>query len=129
MIFNAARGRKKRRAIDRAQVAIPAEGNHLHDDDPVVEWDPAEVDKLDKRPYHPVPLQRREVRLLQLLLRIRALHDGHGAQEDAETHGRKCGLVYGDTCDHFNVFVLEDDSGLEELEPSRGHWTPYRCVR
>jgi len=38
-------------------------------------------------------------------------------------------LVYGDTRGHFNVFVLEDDSGLEKLEPSRGHWTPYRCVR
>ena len=79
-----------------------------------------EIDRLDRRPHHPVLLQRVEVCTVQLLLRIRALHDRHAAEEDEQVGAGEDGLVAGDAGRDLGVLVLEHDFVLQELEPGRG---------
>lgn len=52
-----------------------------------------EVHRLHRRPHHPVLLERLKVRPRQLLLRVRALHDGHRRQEAEQVRRREDGLV------------------------------------
>lgn len=48
--------RRRRLAVDPAQVAIPANGNNIGKQDAVLERQKGEIDHLHKRPDHPVGL-------------------------------------------------------------------------
>jgi hypothetical protein len=78
-----------------------------------------EINSLNHRPHHPILLQRVPVRAIQLVLRARALHERHAAEEDEEVGAGEDGLVAGDAGDDLGVFVAEDDFVLQEFEPGR----------
>lgn len=78
-----------------------------------------EVDRLNKRPNHPVLLQRIRIRALQLFLRVATLHDRHTAQENKEVRASEDSLVCSDAGEDLQVLVLEHDFVLEEFKPGR----------
>jgi hypothetical protein len=80
------------------------------------------VDSLHKRPNHPILLQRRSICALQLVFGTRSLHNRHTAQENEEIRACEDCLICGDPSDDFEVFVLENDFVLEELEPCGCCW-------
>lgn len=87
-----------------------------------------EVDDLHEWPDHPVRLQCALVRAIQLLLRARAFHDGHAAEEDTQVGWCEQHLVSGDTRDDLSVLVPEDNLVLQKLEPSGGSGTEDGCA-
>lgn len=83
-------------AVQEAQVAVPANANHIDKQDAVVQRHKGEVDSLHKRPDHPVSRQGGLVVLVELLLDGTTLEHGHAAQEAADSDGGKDTLVEGD---------------------------------
>lgn len=71
--------------------------------------DQLEIDCLDERPDHPILLERRSVCAVQLILRTRALHDSHTAQEDEEVGTSEDGLISSNASCDLEVFVLQHD--------------------
>jgi hypothetical protein len=107
------------RAVEEAQVAVPADGNEVDEQDAVRQRDKLEVDELHKGPDEVIGLQGGQVALVQLLLGAAALHDGHAAQEDADEGGREQALVAGHPGQDLGVLVLEHHLVLQEAEPGR----------
>ena len=97
------------------------EGDEVDEEDLVRQRHELEVGELYDRPDHPVLGQRVEVCALQLLLRVGALEDGHGAQEAEQVGASKHSLIREDTCDDLKVgLARDDDLLLEETEPLDG---------
>ena len=76
-----------------------------------------EIDRLHRRPEHPISRQRARIRTLQLFRRGGAFEDGHGREEAEEIGGCENALVGDDFGEDFEVLVLEDYAPLEEGEP------------
>ena len=114
-------------AVKETKVAVPSQRNNIDDQDPVVQRHKLEIDRLDHRPHHPILLQRVPVCAVQLVLRTRALHDRHAAEEDEQVGAGEDDLVAGDAGDDLGALVLEDDFVLEELEPGRGCGSEDSC--
>ena len=76
-----------------------------------------EIDSLHPRPHHPVLLQRRRIRALQLIPRTRPLHDRHTAQKNEEVRRREHDLISQHARRDSRVRILEHDLVLQELEP------------
>ena len=94
------------------------ERDEVDEEDLVRQRHELEVGELYDRPDHPVLGQRVEVCALQLLLRVGALEDGHGAQEAEQVGASKHSLVGEDACDDLKVgLAWDDDLLLEETEP------------
>lgn len=90
----------------------------------MLQWHKLEVCELHRRPDHPVFLQCREVRILQLLRWISALHNGHAAQEAEQIGTSEHRLICEDSRDDLQVwFAWDDDLSLQKREPHRGCWT------
>ncbi len=87
-----------------------------------------EIDRLDKRPHHPVLRQGVPVCLVQLVLGARPLHHRHAAQEEEEVDRREECLISRNSGNGFDVLVPVDDLVREELEPSGGSGTEYSYV-
>lgn len=83
----------------------------------MVERHKLEVDHLDEGPDHPISLESALVRAVQLLLRARALHDGHAAEEDKQVGWGKEHLVTSNAGNNLEVLVPEHDLVLQEPEP------------
>lgn len=75
------------------------------------------VDSLHERPQHPILLQRRPIRTIQLILRTRPLHDGHTAQKTEQICRSENRLISQNAGGDGSVFAAEIDSLLEEFEP------------
>lgn len=85
------------------------------------QWNELEVDHLNERPHHPVLGQRVPVCGLQLLSRVGALQQRHGAEETEQVRASKHGLVGEDARDDLEVGLARDnDLFLEEAEPLDG---------
>ena len=80
----------------------------------MLEWHELEVDRLHRRPQHPVSLQAIDVVLLQLLLRIAAFKDGHRGKEERHIACSKDGLVGKDARGDRDILVLQLDLVLQE---------------
>ena len=97
------------------------EGDEVDEEDLVRQRHELEVGELHNGPDHPVLGQRVEVCALQLLLRVGALEDGHGAQETEQVGASKHSLIREDTRDNLKVgLARDDDLLLEETEPLDG---------
>lgn len=94
----------------------------------MVERHQLEVDALNERPYHPVRLQCRPVALIQFILRTRALHDSHTAEEDEQIGAGKDCLVACHPGDDLGILVLQHHFVLQEFEPGRGSGTEDSCA-
>ena len=82
------------------------------------QWNELEVDHLHDRPHHPVLGQGVEVCAFQLLPRIGALQQRHGAEEAEQVGASEHGLVGEDARDDLEVGLARDnDLLLEETEP------------
>lgn len=108
------------RAVQEAEVAVPADADDVDEEDAVVQGDECEVDGLDGGPDVVVAGEGGGVVLAQLLLGAGALEDGHGGEEDADEGGGEDELVAGDAGDGLGGPALEDDVAGEELEPGGG---------
>lgn len=106
-------------SIQETKVTIPANGDDVDKEDPVVQRDQLEVEDLHKRPDEIVSGQSRPVALLELLFDAATLHDGHAAEEDSDEGGCEEALVTCDASEDLGVLILQDHSLLQELEPSR----------
>ena len=69
-------------AIQEAKVAIPSQRDDIDNQHPMMKRNQLEVDSLNKRPNHPIFLQRIPIRLIQLIFWAGTFHDGHATQED-----------------------------------------------
>lgn len=77
-----------------------------------------EVDHLDNGPHHPVLGQCVEVCTFQLLSRVGALQQRHGAEEAEQVGASEHGLIGEDARDDLKVGLARDnDLLLEEAEP------------
>jgi len=128
---NPARHRRARRpelrAIQVAQVAVPANGDGVDEEQAVLVRDELEVEHLHKGPDHPVGGEGGLVAALELGARAGAFQSGHGAEEDADHDGGEEELVGGDAGEHLCVLVGEDDPALEEVEPGVGYGAEDGC--
>ncbi|KAI9171805.1 LOW QUALITY PROTEIN: hypothetical protein HJFPF1_01296 [Paramyrothecium foliicola] len=115
-------------AVDPAEVAVPTDGNNVGEEHPVRQGHVGEVDKLNKRPDHPVGLERRPPSLLEPLLGAGALHGGHAAQEHTDHDGRKEGLVTGNAGERLHALVPESDVAGKEAKPRGGHGAKDACA-
>ena len=97
------------------------EGHEVDEEDLVRQRHELEVGELHNGPDHPVLGQGVEVCALQLLLRVGALEDRHGAQEAEQVGASKHSLVGEDARDDLKVGLARDDDFLlEETEPLDG---------
>ena len=97
------------------------EGDEVDEEDLVRQRHKLEVGELHNGPDHQVLAERVEVCALQLLLRVGALEDGHGAQEAEQVGASKHSLIREDTRDDLKVGLARDDNLLlEETEPLDG---------
>jgi sirohydrochlorin ferrochelatase len=97
------------------------EGDEVDEKDLVRQRHELEVGELHNRPHHPVLGQRVEVCALQLLPRVGALEQRHGAQEAEQVGTSEHCLVGEDTRDDLKVGLARDDNLLlEEAEPLHG---------
>lgn len=88
-----------------------------------------EINRLHKRPNHPILLQRLPVRPPQLLLRVRPLHERHGREEAEEVRGGEDGLVRQDARGDGEVGGGgEVDAAGEEGEPGCGCGAEDGCA-
>lgn len=87
---------KALRAIQRTEVAVPANADDVDEQDAVVEGDELEVDGLHKRPDQVVGGQGALVVLVELVADGPALKHGHGRQEHGDGAGGEDALVEGD---------------------------------
>lgn len=85
------------RAVQRTQVAIPANADDVDKQHAVVQRDELEVDGLHKGPDHVVGGEGVLVVLVELVADRAALEHGHGGEEHADGAGRKDALVESDT--------------------------------
>jgi sirohydrochlorin ferrochelatase len=80
-----------------------------------------EVGELHNRPHHPVLGQRVKVCALQLLPRIGALEQRHGAQEAEQVGTSEHSLIGEDARDDLEVGLARyDNLLLQEAEPLHG---------
>ena len=94
------------------------EGDEVDEQNLVRQWNELEVDHLHDRPHHPVLGQGVEVCAFQLLPRIGALQQRHGAEEAEQVGASEHGLVGEDASDDLEVGLSRDnDLLLEETEP------------
>ena len=108
-------------SVDPAEVAVPANGDDVGEQDPVLQRQVGEVDELHKRPDHPVGPQRRPPVLLEPLLGAGALHGGHAAQEDADHDRGEGALVAADAGEGLEARAAgDDDLARKQVEPGRG---------
>lgn len=114
-------------AVDQAEVAVPANGNNVGEENPVLKGEEAKVDDLDEGPNHPVGLKGRPPGLLKACLRAGALHGGHAAQEDTDHDGSKGQLVTGHTGEDLHARVWQIDAASQEAEPGRGNGAKDAC--
>lgn len=106
-----------RAAVQKAQVAVPANANYIDKQHAVVERHKSEVDGLHEGPDHPVGRQGRLVVLVELVLHGAALEHGHAAQEGADGDGGEDALVESDARGGRGLGGLEVHVAREELEP------------
>lgn len=77
-----------------------------------------EVHSLDEWPEHPVLGESVPVGRLDLLLRIRTLHDSHRGQEGEQVERSKDGLIKTDTSKNLSVGRAGNaNTALQEAEP------------
>lgn len=112
-------------AIDVTQIAVPSQRNNVNDQDTVIQRHKCEIDCLHSWPHHPILLQRLNVGTRQLVPGTRAFHVGHAAQEHEQICGSENGLVGKHANRSRGMWVLEVDSGGQELVPRRGGRTEY----
>jgi hypothetical protein len=94
------------------------EGDEVDEQNLVRQWNELEVDHLNKRPHHPVLGEGVPVCGLQLLPRVGALQQRHGAEEAEQVGASEHGLIGEDTRDDLEVGLARDnDLFLEEAEP------------
>lgn len=84
------------RAVERTQVAVPANTDNVDKQDAMIQRDKLEVDGLHKRPDHVVGSQGVLVVLVKLIADGTTLEHGHGGQEHADGAGCKNTLIKGD---------------------------------
>lgn len=88
-----------------------------------------EIHSLHRGPQHPILLQRRPPRALQLLLGIAPLHDRHARQETPQVGGREDRLVGQDTRRYGEIGAGgEVDAAREEGEPGCGCGAEDCCL-
>lgn len=96
-------------------------GDEVDEEDLVRQRHELKVGELHDRPHHPVLGQRVEVCALQLLPRVGALQQRHGAQEAEQVGTSEHSLVGEDARDDLKVGLAGDhDLLLEETEPLDG---------
>lgn len=76
-----------------------------------------EVDRLYRRPEHPIRPQRSPVCAIQLSFGARPLQCRHGGKENEEIGRGKDHLIGHDLRRDGEVVVLQDDSLLQESVP------------
>ena len=87
-----------------------------------------EVHSLDEWPEHPVLGESVPVGRLDLLLRIRTLHDGHRGQEGEQVQGSKDGLIKTNTGKNLSVGRAGNaNTALQEAEPGGSERTEDSC--
>ena len=86
----------------------------------MMQWHQFEIDSLHSRPKHPIFLQRRPVRSIELILGACSLHDRHTAEKAKQIGRGEHGLIGQDPRGDGSVGVCQVDPILEELEPRRG---------
>lgn len=102
------------------------EGDEVDEQNLVRQWDELEVDHLHDRPHHPVLGQGIEVCRFQLLSRVGALQQRHGAEEAEQVGASEHGLVGEDARDYLKVGLARDhDLLLEKAEPLDGGRTEH----
>jgi hypothetical protein len=114
-------------AVQETQVAVPSQRDNVHHQHPMMQWHQFEIDRLHKRPHHPILLQCRSICTLQFIFRARPLHNRHTTQENEKIRARENDLICPNPCENFEVLVLENDFVLEEFEPGRGCWPEDSC--
>lgn len=98
--------------------------NNVDNQHPVLQRHKLEVCELHNRPNHPILLQRIEIRALQLLLRIRPLHNRHTAQKHEQIAARKHDLIRSHSGHNLQVGTTRDAHFLlQEAEPFCGRGT------
>lgn len=105
-------------AVHPAEVAVPANGDDIGKQQTVLQRQEGEVDELDKRPQHPVGLERRPPGGVEALLGALALHRSHAAQEDSNHDGSEERLVGRHARQRLNTGISEGDAPGEETQPS-----------
>lgn len=91
--------------------------------------DELEVHSLNEWPEHPVLGQSVPVCRLDLLLRVRALHDGHRRKEDEQVGGSKDGLIKTNTSKDLHVGRAGNaNAALQEAEPGGSERTEDSCA-
>lgn len=91
--------------------------------------DELEVHGLNEWPEHPVLGESVPVCGLDLLLRVRALHDGHGRKEDKQVGRSKDGLIKTNTSKDLHVGRAGDaNATLQEAEPGGSERTEDSCA-
>lgn len=115
------------RAVQIAQVAVPADADDVDKENAVLERDHLEVDGLDKGPDHVVGGQGGGVVLVELLADGAALEHGHARQEHADEAGGEDALVEGDAGGDGSVGGPEVHVLGQELEPGRGGGAEDGC--
>ena len=94
------------------------EGYEVHEQDLVRQWNELEVDHLNKRPHHPVLGEGVPVCGLQLLPRVSALQQRHGAEEAEQVGASEHSLIGEDARDDLEVGLARNNNlFLEEAEP------------
>lgn len=115
-------------AVEEAEVAIPSQRDNIYHKNSMMQWNYLEVDSLDKWPDHPILCQGIPVCRLQLRLRTRTLHYSHAAEEDEQVGAGEEKLITSNPRSDLEVFVLENNFVLEELEPGSCCRTKDSCV-
>lgn len=116
-------------AVHPAEVAVPANGDDIGKQQAVLQRQEGEVDKLDKRPQHPVGLQSRPPGGVEALLGAFALHGGHAAQEDSNHDGSEERLVGRHARQRLNTGISEGDATGEEAQPGGCNRAKNTCNR
>lgn len=104
-------------AVHPAEVAVPANGDDIGKQETVLQGQEGEVDKLNKRPQHPVGLESRPPSGVEALLGALPLHGGHAAKEDSNHDGSKKRLVGRHTRQRLNTGISESDATGQEAQP------------
>lgn len=108
-------------AVDPAEVAVPANGDDIGKQQTVLQRQEGKVDKLHRRPQHPVGLEGRPPGLVEALLGALALHRGHAAEEDADHDGSKQQLVSRHARQRLDSGIPEADATGQEAQPGRSN--------
>lgn len=119
-------------AVHPAEVAVPANGDDIGKQQTVLQRQEGEVDKLHKRPEHPVGLESRPPSGVEALLGAFALHGGHAAEEDSNHDGSEERLVGRHSRQRLDTGISKGDATGQETQPggcNRPKNTYNRLVR